>query len=754
MVFPRFCFLVLAGFWSLAALAADEHSIARVAAPAWVANHEVDLAVPAEAEGDAGETLRSLLQDEQRHFGEATLYRHIGYRLLTQDGVQDGSSLTFEFDPSYERLEFHRLAIYRAGAWQDRLPAQEIKVFQREKNLEDQVYDGRLTASIILADVRVGDVVEYAYSRHGRNPLYVPHLIGSFDSERTRFLHQWRQRLLCPASHTQPRIQEHRTSAKPKIQQLPDGTTDYRWEADDLPAQLQESDVPAWVDTIGWVQFSDFQSWGEVARWAADLFAPVTLGADAPLPEELEKEAAAIEKTPAGAGRIVAALRYVQDNFRYLGIEIGSNTHQPFPVATICERRFGDCKDKANLLSTLLRRLGFDARPALVSTYCRGTIATWLPTPHAFNHAIVRVLWNGRAWWLDPTRTHQGGSLEHVYLPAYGKALVVSPDTQDLEEITANGQEEATIEVANTFRHLKYTDPASLHVRTTYRGAEADEMRETRATTNSKELERSCLNYYARRYPKVTALQPLHFQDDLERNELICDEEYELPGAWEPEEAKPDKLRLSLYPGTLAGRLTSPSTRLRTMPFLTWFPCHVTERFEVELAQPISTSPEHAQIDDPAFQFDYTSERTALGKVLVKYEFRVRAPEVPAERTVEYSARIKHAREQLQYNLTRPKDAPVQAETASPTTTAHAADAKAETVVWCTLGGLLALALFGRWIYLKVRRSLQPQAAGPVLHVCAVCQRTDRSHPQLEFRVAGDGRDYCADHLRRPAASP
>lgn len=38
-------------------------------------------------------------------------------------------------------------------------------------------------------------------------------------------------------------------------------------------------------------------------------------------------------------------------------------------------------------------------------------------------------------------------------------------------------------------------------------------------------------------------------------------------------------------------------------------------------------------------------------------------------------------------------------------------------------------------------------AGGAALYRCAVCDRTDHSHPELEFRVGADGRDYCEDHL-------
>ena len=43
------------------------------------------------------------------------------------------------------------------------------------------------------------------------------------------------------------------------------------------------------------------------------------------------------------------------------------------------------------------------------------------------------------------------------------------------------------------------------------------------------------------------------------------------------------------------------------------------------------------------------------------------------------------------------------------------------------------------------------------LHECVVCHRTETTHPDLEFRVARDGQEYCREHLPKPpvpAANP
>jgi len=53
------------------------------------------------------------------------------------------------------------------------------------------------------------------------------------------------------------------------------------------------------------------------------------------------------------------------------------------------------------------------------------------------------------------------------------------------------------------------------------------------------------------------------------------------------------------------------------------------------------------------------------------------------------------------------------------------------------------------------RRQDYTQASVPEdepLHRCVVCQRSDRSHPDLEFRVARDGNDYCMEHLPKPTS--
>ena len=111
------------------------------------------------------------------------------------------------------------------------------------------------------------------------------------------------------------------------------------------------------------------------------------------------------------ACQLLLGHRKLESTVRYLGIEVGENSHRPYPVETILSRRFGDCKDKSLLLCTMLRRLGFEAHPSLVDTDVRHNLAEWLPSPLAFDHMVTQLRFHGKDIWLDPTDSDQGGPL-------------------------------------------------------------------------------------------------------------------------------------------------------------------------------------------------------------------------------------------------------------------------------------------------------------------------------------------------------
>src|SRR6185437_10954224 len=146
----------------------DQWSIAPE--PSWVAPAPT---APTEQAPPDESVLEYLLDDTQERVTAKTVerYRHIRFRPRSPAQVEDGSQVELDFNPAFERLVIHHVRVERDGRALAALTAREVKLVQREKGFEERIYDGTLSALVFLHDVRVGDVVDYAYSVEGANPV-------------------------------------------------------------------------------------------------------------------------------------------------------------------------------------------------------------------------------------------------------------------------------------------------------------------------------------------------------------------------------------------------------------------------------------------------------------------------------------------------------------------------------------------------------------------------------------------------------
>src|SRR5574343_199382 len=138
-------------------------------APAWVLP-----LLPEASTGLPSAPLQVLLMDRQTRIEPSgtVRYQHVLRQINEASGLQKGAQIELDFDPSFQKLQFHRLEVWRDGKRLDRLERKRIKLLHREPQLERQIIDGRMTASIVLEDLRVGDRVEWAVSLIGDNPVF------------------------------------------------------------------------------------------------------------------------------------------------------------------------------------------------------------------------------------------------------------------------------------------------------------------------------------------------------------------------------------------------------------------------------------------------------------------------------------------------------------------------------------------------------------------------------------------------------
>jgi hypothetical protein len=260
-----------------------------------------------------------LLKDSQFDVASQAMYQRRGFKVFTDEGLQHVSEIRMDFDPNFQKLYVHRIKVWRNGQELNKLHLPEIKVMQREKNLERHIYDETLTAVLFLEDVRVGDVIEYAYSVIGRNPAFNGTFFTSFGLQYGDPTDEIFVRVLAPKG----RKLHYKTtngSQRPTITVTADQEA-YVWHRKQVPGFSVDGEIPAWYDPYPYVYVSEFASWGEVAAWAYPLYTQK---------EELSKELLAKvaqikEHYSTEEDRLVAALRFVQDEVRYLGFEAGVN---------------------------------------------------------------------------------------------------------------------------------------------------------------------------------------------------------------------------------------------------------------------------------------------------------------------------------------------------------------------------------------------------------------------------------------------
>jgi transglutaminase-like putative cysteine protease len=159
------------------------------------------------------------------------------------------------------------------------------------------------------------------------------------------------------------------------------------WEMHDLPALASEALSPGASSLGPYLHLSTIGSLEEFGVWYRTLLEPA-LELDPKLRERAEKIR---HENPTIEGRVEAVYQSVQRDTRYMAFEFGVHSYQPYPLATIERRGFGDCKDKAALMVALLRGAGVEAEFAMVRTRSAGKVASGAYSVQLFNHALAYV---------------------------------------------------------------------------------------------------------------------------------------------------------------------------------------------------------------------------------------------------------------------------------------------------------------------------------------------------------------------------
>jgi tetratricopeptide (TPR) repeat protein len=148
------------------------------------------------------------------------------------------------------------------------------------------------------------------------------------------------------------------------------------------------------LPSIAW---TTFPSWAAVGEWYRGL----ELSRATPDDEIKAKVAELTAGKTTEEDKVRAIYEYVSTQVRYIGVAFGVGRYQPHEAIDVLHNQYGDCKDKATLLTAMLSAAGVSSDAALIGAGLRFNDA--VPSPGVFNHLITHLKLNGKDVWLDST---------------------------------------------------------------------------------------------------------------------------------------------------------------------------------------------------------------------------------------------------------------------------------------------------------------------------------------------------------------
>lgn len=569
-------------------------------------------------------------------------YRHTIREIVSEAGIQNGSQITANFDPTYQRLDFHQITVWRDGKPQNRLNVSEFKVLADEQDFSKFIYQGSYSANYILTDIRKGDRIEYSYTLTGRNPVFsdkfCDNIYMQFDQP---VAHQYIS-LSCSSA----RKLYFKTFNKLRAPLVSNnhGETRYVWENFQVAPTRDLDNVPAWYNEYAYVQVSEYRTWADVINWALTVN-PVATDIKGALAERIAKM-----KADAGNDKekyFRAAVKLVQDEVRYMGIEIGEYSHRANRPERVFAQRYGDCKDKSLLLASLLRAGGIEAYMVLVNADIKGKIDQYIPTTDAFNHAVLMAKLNGKEVWVDATMSYQGGTGANIFFPGYGKGLVLKAGNTGL--VRSPESKPGKVSIVEQYKIPNEKSKVKLDVKTTYTLDEADDMREKLASNGLGSTEKSYLKYYSKTYPKIEERDSLTVVDDEEKNVLTTYERYNIKDFFKRDSIT-GKYMAGFYASNVNDELPNFGNQNQT-PVTVNYPYSLDYTIKVVLPSGFNISDSKYEIKRDAYYF-INNVHVADDTLSLRYRFAYLKDYVPVEKRDEFRQDIKEISDNhLWYNF-------------------------------------------------------------------------------------------------------
>ncbi|MEN9579439.1 MAG: hypothetical protein RJA70_2448 [Pseudomonadota bacterium] len=335
-----------------------------------------------------GESRRTLLNLSVRTVFENGLsseFRQVVFQPLVDSAAALSRQYAFQYQADSQAVQLRGARVFRTDGRIDEAIETGVAA---ANDPSVAMYTSARTYYVQFPRLEAGDVVELQYridDSGGRNE-FADYFGATEQLQSSETVSHAEFVLITPKRRKFYIDQQNIPGLKTEVVRKPEQTI-YRFWAANLAGINPEPAMPPWSEVLGFIHVSTYPSYAELGQWywglAQDQF---------DLDDETRKLANQLVKGLSTDREKVAAIyNWVIQNTRYVALEFGIYGFKPRRCVQTVNRGWGDCKDKATVIVSLLKAVGIPSTIVIIRTQMRGRFSSSVASLAPFDHAIAYV---------------------------------------------------------------------------------------------------------------------------------------------------------------------------------------------------------------------------------------------------------------------------------------------------------------------------------------------------------------------------
>lgn len=429
---------------------------------------------------------------------------------LNQPDTLKWASVSEQILEENETYFVHRISVYRNGELIDKIPDTTFKIIDNEDQSGWGVINNFKKINITIKDLRLYDIIVIEDSRTKiftqkdilrkafyRNILITPNVYWAYAHYNIQIVNNRNTAI----SYKKNFFRDENGNVLPSEiwEILPKSQYQIEWKDFCNNVDTKREDYP-------YFDFSTQADWKSLSNFITPYIETVMeenkLTDFAP---DFIQELNTFENKQ---DKIAFAIEYIQNQIQYIYNANEMHDHIPQSPKITFENKQGDCKAKSALLKIILDYLEVPSDIILVNFQADIYMKHYLPSLLSFNHAIVKITFENKEYFIDSTVRDGYGHLENRDFDWFLYYFALKKD-QILETRPSfifpdySVEQKVNVDVVNSVWEIK--------VSTTYRFNRANDTRKYFKNTNKREIVDGRNNYL---------FYALNYQNNLEKEDL------------------------------------------------------------------------------------------------------------------------------------------------------------------------------------------------------------------------------------------